>query len=249
MRCTKGIVAQRRVGGGFNPTDIDWYSLQWAGGAEMVALGLSNGDPISNWPNEADGEDALSSGSARPLYITSGIGGQPSVYFDGVDDLVRHSNTLSPGSPDVSQPFTIVLIGEVDGTPYVSSSTGNYFFDGRVSTVRLSLITDSSGRWRMAGSAAIWSSTGIADNDPHLFVMHFDGSSSEFDVDNITEGTGNAGGTNFDGLTIGNHYDSSFAVDFEGRIALVGIKAGDIRDDPLWPDFVDWVGTHYGIPM
>jgi hypothetical protein len=49
--------------------------------------GLSDGDPVSTWSDRSgNGNNATSSGGARPLYVTTIQGGQPVVRFDSTDD-------------------------------------------------------------------------------------------------------------------------------------------------------------------
>jgi hypothetical protein len=47
-----------------------------------------DGALVSSWPDGSGGAGASGSGSARPTLVSSGIGGVPSVRFDGVDDFL-----------------------------------------------------------------------------------------------------------------------------------------------------------------
>src|SRR6056297_934369 len=51
------------------------------------SAGFSDGNPVDIWPDiSGNGNDFSQSTSAeRPTYVLNGIGGQPSVEFDGLD--------------------------------------------------------------------------------------------------------------------------------------------------------------------
>ena len=131
------------------PTDGLVLSLD----ATELAATLADGAPISTWTDTSPaGHHASASGSARPTLVTNGIGGQPSVRFDGVDDhfslnagfedftagstmyVVSRSSALQSGFKLVAlgngagqQNMVLGRAGNSDGLQYfTTASTGNY---------------------------------------------------------------------------------------------------------------------------
>lgn len=60
-------------------------------------LALADADPVSSWTGRIAGSSLAQSGGKRPVYDLDGIGGQPSVNFDGTDDVLRYAGTLTTG--------------------------------------------------------------------------------------------------------------------------------------------------------
>lgn len=62
--------------------------------------GHSDGDPVAVFPDSVDSWSMQATGAARPVYRPAGIGGLPSIEFDGVDDFMQSatSRTLTAGT-------------------------------------------------------------------------------------------------------------------------------------------------------
>lgn len=74
------------------PNDVSGLLL-WL---KPESLYLNDNDPVSTWPDSSgNNNDATASGSLRPLYKTSILGGQPVVRFDGSDDVLNLTSGLS----------------------------------------------------------------------------------------------------------------------------------------------------------
>ena len=74
---------------------------------DASALSLSDGASVSTWLDGSGvGVNASSSGSERPTFVSSGIGGVPSVRFDGVDDFLR----LGSGFEDFSDGVSMFVV-------------------------------------------------------------------------------------------------------------------------------------------
>jgi len=118
--------------------------------ATDLAASLANGDPVSLWTGV--GTPATGSATARPTFVTSGIGGQPSVRFDGVNDAL----VLGAGFEDFTSGFTTFVVANSTelqrGFKIVALGNGagsNNVVLGRAGdTDRLQFFTnDSSGRY------------------------------------------------------------------------------------------------------
>ncbi|MEI6198017.1 MAG: hypothetical protein WCS42_27190, partial [Verrucomicrobiota bacterium] len=69
---------------------------------------LADGDPVASWTDESGHETHLAQSTfgSQPVYQTSAIG-QPSVYFDGTDDLL--TSVASVFKPDQHTIFVVAL--------------------------------------------------------------------------------------------------------------------------------------------
>lgn len=72
---------------------------------DASALEYGNLDTIGTWPDLAGGADLTADGGYRPTFVTDGIGGNPSVEFDG-------SQTISsaPFTDPLSQPISVIIV-------------------------------------------------------------------------------------------------------------------------------------------
>jgi hypothetical protein len=69
-------------------------------------LALTHGDPVSTWADSSSSlNDFTQSGTARPTFITNGIGGKATVRFDGVDDVMSSTASL-----DLTSGLTIFIV-------------------------------------------------------------------------------------------------------------------------------------------
>lgn len=220
---------------GFNPeTDMTWHSLFWAEGSAFTALGLSNGDPIGTWPNEAGESSASSSGGNRPVYVAAegDLSGKPSVDFLGSRYLVTSAFGSNP-----SYPISIVMVVSdlshdqplIDG---INSSNRNHIYESGDDFAIYAGSTRGSSR-SYAGHAAI--------------IAKFDGGtgSDVLIVEGSTVINANAGSQTLTGLAIGVNFTLG-AYRHEGTIAFLGIYEGDIESDPAYADLKAWVLSHYG---
>lgn len=65
----------------------DFSPILWL---KADALGLSDNDPVSTWTDSSgNGNDATSTGGARPTFKTAIVNGMPVVRFDGSDDFMK----------------------------------------------------------------------------------------------------------------------------------------------------------------
>lgn len=75
--------------------------------------GLSNGASVSTWSNRIGSSDFTSSGTQQPIFDVNSIGGNSTVSFDGVNDL------MSASSITWDADFTLVFVSKLNRTtPY-----------------------------------------------------------------------------------------------------------------------------------
>lgn len=107
----------------FSPSDIADL-IVWL---DASTLSLTNGDPVSTWNDSSSGgtNDATQSGSARPIYIASGLNSLPTVRFDGTDDYL----TMPSGFSTWTAGFVWFFVAKPAATPtnnekFLSFSSG-----------------------------------------------------------------------------------------------------------------------------
>jgi beta-lactam-binding protein with PASTA domain len=84
-------------------TEIPTDGLVIALRASGLAGSLANGDPVTQWfSEEGSGGTAVGSGLQAPTFALSAINGQPAVRFDGVDDFLALTGSLSDFRAGVS---------------------------------------------------------------------------------------------------------------------------------------------------
>ena len=75
--------------------------------------GLSNGASVATWSNRTGSSDFTSSGTQQPVFDVNSIGGNSTVSFDGVNDL------MSASSITWDADFTLVFVAKLNRTsPY-----------------------------------------------------------------------------------------------------------------------------------
>lgn len=158
-------------------------------------LGITlNGSDVSSWADQSgNGNDlVMASASEQPGYLTNQLNGHAVVEFDGIDEW------LATATFSLVQPETIFLVlKQTTWTDDVSIMDG---------------FATNSGRCRQVGTtpnialyagAAAAGNTDLTVNTYSLVTIIFNGGSSLIQVNNNTETTGNAGGSNMNGFTLG----------------------------------------------
>lgn len=107
-----GFFAGRTGPASWSPADLlPWMWLR-------ADLGITlNGSNVSDWADQSGNSRDIAQATAanQPLYNATGIGSQPSVDFDGIDDLLFRTNTYIDG------PMTIAVVFELISLPASSS--------------------------------------------------------------------------------------------------------------------------------
>ena len=175
-------------------------------------LELADGNDVSEWESETgDGKAIQADTDARPTYVTDGIGGNPSVRFDGTQYLEVGS---FEEDETLDQPYTWAAVIQHDPT-----GSNDYVFYGADADQRSFLeLTPSDETCFWAGTSG-----GVTtDLQGQIVICVADGEDSVLRVvdpasDSEEEITGDAGTLSHDGLTIGAHSDGSRG--FEGLLA------------------------------
>ena len=227
-----GIVLGHEVTGS-GPPDAPPGAFARYRASELV---LSDTDPVSSWADEGSGGNDLlqATGTNQPTYEAAGFNGHPSVLTDGVNHWMR----TGVYSAVLAQPSTTVVMGEWVSIPDGSSKT--LFDGGSAERNALGYHGGLSGDpWRLNAGSNV--SASGSPRSPDLtgvdvcLVVIFNGSSSDFHVNNGADQLSNNPGT--DGrsaLTIGADFSGSFGrVNFRFVEVLIYdriLDAGEIAD-------------------
>ena len=95
-----GVVVATPVAAGVVPS----AGLQMHLDASSLVGAVVDGAPVSSWSGV--GVSASQAGSARPVFVAAGIGGKPSVRFDGVDDSLN----LGSGFSDFTSGLSVFVV-------------------------------------------------------------------------------------------------------------------------------------------
>jgi len=142
--------------------------------------------------------DISSSGGDQPLFIANDTNGLGVLEFAG--DCYMMSGTQVPAT--LIQPFTVFSVQQ-----FLTGGGGNQeglTVDGNVIANRLNHCNHYQVDGVMLNCGAnLGCSSGAPDNENHLITSVVNGGSSDNRVDGSSCITGNAGGSNWDGVTIG----------------------------------------------
>ena len=213
MRADGNAVDELRIDGEvvFRPTirTIDTPVFHY----DADDLRFDEGESVDEWENIAAEDDSIApdahqpSSADRPEYTESGIGGRPSVVFDG-------EAVLPVGMFDapLEQPYTFAAVARAD------VAEAGYLFAGADNAYRSILSFDYHSDFRY------WAGRSPALRTPsttnaHVFICIADGAHSMLRVDTVSI-TGDAGDLRHDGLTIGGRGD--------GRRRFIG-AIGELR--------------------
>jgi len=201
-----------------NHGDGDGEQTVWSSLSQMALqfdarqLALDDGDPVAEWETTAgDLTAAQSSTDNQPTYVSDGVGGNPSVQFDG-------EQYLEVGYFDeddvLEQPYTWAAVLQHDPT-----GEYDYVFYGADADERsfLELTPENTTRLWAGETGGIETESqgqivvGVVDGEESLLRVVDPATGKEEEL------AGNAGLLSHVGLTIGAHSDGSRG--FEGSIA------------------------------
>lgn len=161
----------------------------WAGGASYI---------VSIYDQVGGDTLTMATKAYQPLFVASIQNGHAGGRFNGLRHFLRGTFTLGGA---LSQPFSTYLVAALDA---VAVDTGTKVLaDG-------STDQGMSHRQRAQAGADTWSwwagsfvDGGASDSNWNLWACLWNGASSQFWHNNVSEGTGNAGAYNPVGVTVG----------------------------------------------
>ena len=229
---------------------IPWAHLWWVEGPKFQALGYTDTQGVSLFPDEAGAID----------FVQATSGNRPP--FDASVPLLGDRPALAPAT-SVGHYMTSAAPAAIPGpTSLVAVTVGahnlpwdNYSIFGQSWSGGLRLITNNStnsiGMTGDHGATLLSASSLWSAEAGHLIVGYENGASSQIDLDGTTVATGNAGGNGSLGATALSLFRGTpeGGQEYDRPLSLLGIASGDIRTHPRWDGFTGWVSDHYGIEV
>ena len=155
---------------------------------DATELPLSDGNSVTTWTDETGNGFDLTAGAA-PTYVASGINGNPSVRFDGVDDF------LDVAFSTITQPFTVFIVFDAAA----DSTLSRILF--RESGDTFALSSDASNNIGLFAGDSI---TGGSVGSPTIVSGLPNGTSSVLRQDGTQVASGDARTNGLNGLTVGS---------------------------------------------
>lgn len=223
--------------------------------------GFANGDPVGSWTDRVAALTLTAPGGNRPLYRAAHIGGRPAVDFDGADDVLAVSNTITTGTDGCIT--AVVLLDTATGGRAVWASADlsgtSYYIVGAAS---LSAAAGKAAIEQASVSiqAQVRGDTSLSTATPYLLEWSTSGTAYTFRVNGVTQtlttlsGSNNGnwfGDTSFrDVFSLGalRFGPSTITAVFDGAIAhFQQLNAPMTSGDRA--NFHAWVRAYYGIAV
>ena len=222
------------------PTNFGFKYLYWAGGPETLASNPTDDTTQQYFYDEKNLVDLQQTDSTkRPKWkATAGPGGKPAWLFDGTNDYM-------PGTISVSGTvgWTIVvvgIIGAADRALWGNSAGNTYMYQNG---------TD----WSMQGGPNVGGHGGHAtaiDANKHLFSQVVTTTKMALEVDGTPQRSNQSGEAPYtlSTIQIGSMHPTYYFSN--SYISLWGVyEGGDARDVAGWQAFEDWCETQYGLTV
>ena len=247
MPKTIGTARALLSAGLFSPANVSpahWYRSTevWqdaVGGTPAVG----EGDPIGEGEDLTANQDHVNQAVAgnKPTLRLNVLNGLPVMRFDGTADYLQGAFTNGGA---LAQPFTVFAVAQLDAS-VVNDDVTRFMVDGDDATNRLGLYKTST---TAPDAWGIYAGTGLlgsaADTDWNIWTGLFNGVSSQFWHNGISEASGNAGAHQPDGISIGT--SSGFTSFWKGDIAEIIIYAGNLPTADK-NQVGSYLGQRYGI--
>ena len=223
--------------------------------------GFANGDPVGSWADRVAALTLTASGGNRPLYRAAHIGGRPAVDFDGTDDCLAVSNTVTTGTDGCIT--AVVLLDTATGGRGVWSSadvagTSSYI----VGAASLSAAAGKSAIEQAVTSiqAQVRGDTSLSTATPYLLEWSTSGTAYTFRVNGVVQTITVLSGSNngnWFGDTTGRDVFALGGLRF-GPSTITAVLDGAIAhfqqlNAPMTSgdraNFHAWVNAYYGIAV
>lgn len=186
------------------PTTLSGLQL-WVKGDSITPV--ADGTQFGTWPDSSgNGRDLTqSTGANQPKYYsTAGPNSLPIVRFTASD-----SSRLASVPFTLNQPIEIFIVLKDNGT-----SSGFEFHDGNSNDSLVAYYP--GGVYRLyAGANGPVMGAGLGTTNFHLLTEKFNGASSELWDAGVSQATGDVGGNNAGGFTIGSRHDGAAPCSFD----------------------------------
>lgn len=249
----RGSIAASRAAaaGPFAPEGIAGVAEVWV----ADDLALSDGGAVSSWVGRVAARDlAQASSGKRPTYDLDGVGGEPSVNFDGSDDLLAYAGTLSTATSG-----HVFVVGQQNAATEMACwstsdlDTGQHHIWAPYDSAGMGILCTEG-----ASTDYVTASVTASANTPALIEWASDGSDYALRENNtvksLTVAAGSNSGNWFGDVTLRDVFTLgafNFVVEtrrWNGRIAAVIVVDGAISGGDR-TSLDGWVADKYGITL
>ncbi len=215
------IMSPSRFVSGFSPLDISGC-IVWLDASDASTITKAS-DLVSQW-NDKSGEAnhiAQGTGTNQPLWVDSVQNGLPIIRFDGTDNFMDRA-TFTGG--EEAQPTTIFIVCK-----FPTSSGARFIIDGGTTSKRHALYETTV--YGMTTSVLNGTGGTLDTTNILLYTAIFDGASSVFYKDQVSQFTPSLGTEALNGTTLGKDFGGSAYSNIDVAEILIynaRVSAGDI---------------------
>jgi hypothetical protein len=211
----KQIMRRRRrvLGASWTPDSVTasgyspdhWYRSDgplWQDAGLTAAI--ADGDDVGRWEDKTANVDHVNQAVAldKPHLETGDtLNGHQVLRFDGTNHYLQGAFTNGGA---ILTPHVMFAVAKLDAG--LANDNGTYFLTCEDDAVKLVLYKQGGtipDRWEIYDGAALGKAGGTANSNWNIWCALFNGASSEFWLNGISEASGNAGSAVHSGLTIG----------------------------------------------
>jgi len=214
----------------FSPLDLS--PVLWLDAADTSTI-TEVGGAVSQWDDKSGNGNDLTQAQAVYQPVTGTRTLNSLNVLDFASDYVEIASLV------ISQPFTVFCVAETDG----ASEYTVYDF-GAAGVATLFNIRNSVGDYRVLSGAVLQG--GTSDNDPHVFFIVHNSTSSLLDVDGVSVLSGNAGTNAATKMRLGVSGGGGNFLD--GAIAEVIVVAGTLSAGEI-ADTEQYLANKWGITL
>lgn len=211
-----------------------------------ITPATADGDPVGRWEDIATNADHVNQADAsKKPSLQNGVGdvlnGYPVVRCDGTNDYVQGAY-ITGGI--MNQPNTAFGVTKLNAGA-VNDDTADFFIDGDDATNRHILgkgATPDPDEFLIYAGAALYGN--VANSNWNIWTALFNGASSQYWLNGVSQAVGNAGAHNPDGLTIGAGY--SGGAPWDGDIVEIILYDANLSDADK-NQVGQYLATRYGL--
>lgn len=224
----------------------------------------SNNDTISNWndlnPQTVDSKKiVVSQGTAasQPLYIANGIGGLPSIYFDGVNDFLKTATGANVPIGAGDDTYTMITVWKYDSNAANGNRSVIYEGDAAASTNKTAVLYISSTNTAgFVGANNNYFPTNVTKGTSYITTMRINSTVSTNNIslffnsksaDNGTSGSPSSLDIDGSSFEIGAAL-SGTGLQFQGLISEIIIFDRNLKNSEI-TEIQDYLSKKYSIAL
>jgi len=238
MGFNQAAMAKPAAVGGFDPFSLAWKVAVWADDPDWTNPG--NGNAVSSWRDgSGNGFNAVqATGANQPIYRSSValLNNRAAVDFDGVNDLLTASTTLSA-------PFSGIWIGKRDGAGTGSNPRVLHF--NTAGGYEAVLESSMTGNWAAYYGTFIDSGVNAVATPVVALRVLMSDVTHRISVNGTLSSQASGGPPSMAAFGIG--FGDGEAANIHTAFAACAV--GDITADANWSAFVSWVSNYYGLTI